>query len=65
MALSVPARMNGNPTISNDPCKSKPEKMGLLADPALRANEVTLAVAVRSDGSTRTASTVSGTPKRK
>src|SRR5947209_534916 len=52
-ALSVPARMKGSPSKSSGPCKSKPEKKGLLAEPTLRASEVMLAVAVLSDGSTR------------
>jgi hypothetical protein len=30
------------------PCKSNPAKTGLVDDPTLRANEVTLAAAVRS-----------------
>src|SRR5258706_235573 len=52
--------MNGNPSTSNDPCKSSPEKTGLVEDPTLRAREVTLAAAVRSDGSTRASKTFDG-----
>jgi hypothetical protein len=34
-ALSDPARINGNPSASNDPCKSSPENTGLMEDPML------------------------------
>ena len=37
--MSAPARMNGNPSTSNDPCKSSPENTGLVEEPTLRAKE--------------------------
>ncbi len=35
---SVPARMNGNPTRSKGPWRSRPAKTGLVDDPTLRAS---------------------------
>src|SRR6266849_5401121 len=52
-AFKIPARMNGSPNTNSDPWRSTPERAGLLAEPTLRANDVTLAAAVRSSGATR------------
>src|SRR5689334_2458682 len=50
--LSAPARTSGTPKTSSDPCRRKPDTIGLEDEPALRASDVTLAAAVRSSGAT-------------